>query len=127
MVQEVFNQLLESNNLFQMLPLLMIIHVCIGIAASIKEKKFKMSKVPNYMINGALYFLFLFIMEYIYNGFNNGDFNSMVVSGVEVLRAMSWFGVIVFYYGKQIYENLCILGMPRIGKFEQEFKKQEEN
>ncbi len=122
MLENIATQLLSNNFLIQVLPFVILVHVIVGSWAAILQKKFDLAEVANYMKTGALFLLFLLLVDFIYYGFVQSDIAYIVVTGVETLRGASWFAV-VLYYGGKLYKNFRIIGMPKLNKVEEELER----
>lgn len=112
-----------SSPIIGILPFLIIIHIAVGIWAAIKEKRFELKSLPDFMFKGLIFFGFLLILDITYTGFVDSDLGEIAISGVQTLRGIAWLAIVCYYVSK-IYGNLIIIGMPRLNKVETELDKE---
>lgn len=112
-----------SEPILGIIPFLIVIHVIVGVLTAIKEKRFKMRKVSDFIFKGTMFFGFMLMLDVINNSSENGQFGAFVVAGIQTLRGVAWLAI-VGYYLATIYGKLTRLGMPKLAIFENELKNQ---
>lgn len=109
------------NSIFsQALIVLMIVigvHFLVGVAASIKARKFNVNEMPNFIVKAIMFTGWLILLDYINKMFISSSMGTVAITGITTLRGMSWLAVLAYYLFK-IYRNAVYLGMPRIKQVE---------
>ena len=113
---------LANDPVIVYLPIIIIIHIILGIAAAIKTKTFQVKELPNFIYKGALIFIFMALLNYTKVVATVNEMGDIVTTDITVLLGAAWLAVMIYYlYG--IYKNLCALGMPKFIKFEKKVKE----
>jgi hypothetical protein len=114
---------LTNNPVICLLPFIIIVHIILGICAAVKQKRFQVKNLPDFMIKGLVFYGFLLILDITYSSFTESDLGSVAITGVQTLRGIAWLAIVGYYIAK-IYGNLVDLGMPRLKKVENELENE---
>jgi hypothetical protein len=93
------------------------VHFLVGVAASIKARKFNVNEMPNFIVKAIMFTGWLILLDYINKMFISSSMGTVAITGITTLRGMSWLAVLAYYLFK-IYRNAVYLGMPRIKQVE---------
>ncbi len=108
--------------MIKVLPLVILFHVILGVLAAIKSKTFKFDKLISFMKMGTLIFVFLIMLDILYQSSLESNLGYIFITGTEGLRGASWISAMI-YYVYNIYESFKKLGMPKLKNLEQELEQ----
>lgn len=104
------------------LPILIIVHLIIGIITAIKTKTFKFKELPNFIFKGTLIIVFMVLVNSAKAVVENNALGDVAVAGITGLWGTAWLAVLLYYLAA-IYKNLVTLGCPKLPILEKKLEE----